>query len=322
VHHELLRACLPLLIALAVLCAIAQIVLRLSGARLHLRRLRDVHRCEAGGVQSLAFVLTLPIFLMVVMFIVQIGLMMVGLITVNTAAFAAARSAAVWIPAYLDPEEPENVLPGVAPGTPFVLDFNTVQSIQSPKHQKIFEAAALACVPIAPSRAIRETNTSVLGRTSADDGLVALYPTLVPSSTSNRVMPQRLRNKLAYSLQNTRVILTFLDKNSGAPGSERAGPTYNPYGHELANLNPPEFDYDPSEVGWQDPVTIEVRHQFRLLPGAGRFLARLLRRYDGRIDDVAPMIQQQGSIYTTELRGSATLTVEGLKSIRPHVQQQ
>lgn len=307
-HHELLKSCLPLLIALAVLFAIAQVVLRLSGARLHLRRLGDVHRCEAGGVQSLAFVLTLPIFLMVVMFIVQIALLMVGLITVNTAAFAAARSAAVWIPAYLGPaQEPENVLPDVVPGTPFVLDFNAAQS--SPKHQKIFEAAALACVPIAPSRAIRETNFSLLGRTDADDGLVALYPTLVPSSTSNRVMPQRLRNKLAYSLQNTRVILTFVDKNSSA------GPTYNP-------LNHPLVPYNSSEVGWQDPVTIEVRHQFRLLPGAGRFLARLLTRYDGRTDDVAPMIQQQGSIYTTELRGSATLTVEGLKSIRPYVQQQ
>jgi hypothetical protein len=310
VHHELLKACLPLLIALAVLFAMAQIVLRLSGARLHLRRLRDVHCCEAGGVQSLAFVLTLPIFLMVVMFIVQIGLMMVGLITVNTAAFAAARSAAVWIPAYLDPDvEPENVLPGVSPGTPFVLDLSAVQAGRSPKQQKIFEAAALACVPIAPSRAVREADLSVLGRTYADDGLLALYPTLVPSSASNRVMPRRLRNKLAYSLQNTRVIITFADKNSST------GPTYNPINHPLVA-------YNPSQVGWQDPVTIEVRHQFRLLPGAGRFLARLLTRYDGRTDDVAPTILQQGSGYTTELRGSATLTVEGLKSVRPYVQQQ
>jgi len=318
VNQELLKSCLPLLIALALLFAVAQLVARLSGARLHLRRLADVHRCEAGGVQSLAFVLTLPIFLVVLLFIVQIALVMIGMITVNTAAFAAARSAAVWIPAYLDPDEPANVLPGVAPGTPFVLDFSAAQS--SPKHRKIFEAAALACVPIAPSRAVRETDVSVLGRTYIDDAVLNLYPTLMPSWSSNPVMPQRLRNKVAYSLQNTRVVVTFVDKDSGASAGSRMGPTYNPPDGAVQLLDGSWRRHDDSEVGWQDPVTVEVRHQFRLLPGAGRFLARLLVRYDGRTDDVAPMIQQQGSIYTTELRGSATLTVEGLKSVRPYVQ--
>jgi len=307
VHHDLLKACLPSLVALAVLFAIAHSLVRFSGARIQLARLRDLHRCEAGGVQSLAFVLTLPVFLMVVMFIVQVALVMVGLITVNTAAFAAARSASVWIPAYTSELEPQNrLIPDISPGAPYVVDFGVAQS--SPKYTKIFEAAALACVPIAPSRAVRETDLSALGRTSADDGLVALYATLVPASASNSVMPQRLRNKLAYSLQNTRVIISFVDKNSAA------GPTYNPGGH-------PQVENFPNEVGWQDPVTIEVLHQFRLLPGPGRFLARLLTRYDGRTDTVAPTIRQQGIIHTTQLRGSATLTVEGLKSVRPHVQQ-
>lgn len=311
-HQELLRSLLPWLVALAVLFAVAQGIVRLSGARLRVGRLRDLHRCEAGGVQSLAFVLALPMFLAVVMFIVQIGLVMVGLITVNMAAFAAARSAAVWIPAYVSEIEAENRLPaGISQGTPFVLDFGVAQT--SPKYQKIFEAAALACVPIAPSRAIRETDQSVLARSDAANGLITLYPILVPSSASNSAMPQRLRNKLAYSLQNTRLVVSFVDKNSGAPASA-PGPTYNPFDH-------PDQLPVPSEVGWQDPVTIDVEHQFRLLPGPGRFLAKQLRRYDGRTDDVAPMIQQQGSTHTVPLRGSATLTIEGLKSIRPYVQR-
>lgn len=313
-HHDLLKACLPCLLALAVLFAFAQGLIRFSGARLNIARLREVHRCEAGGVQSLAFVLTLPIFLMVVMFILQVALVMIGLITVQTAAFAAARSAAVWIPAYLDPDEPQNVLPGIAPDSPFVVDVGASQS--SRKCQKIFEAAVLACAPIAPSRAMRETDISLLQRTRADEGLLALYPALVPSSAGNSVMPQRLRNKLAYSLQNTRLVISFVDKDSGAGPNSVRGPTYNPVDHP----EPDRVPYNPSEVGWQDPVTIEVRHEFRLLPGPGRYLAKMLTRYDGRTDDVAPLIQQQGSMHTTQLRGSATLTIEGLKSIRPHAQ--
>lgn len=316
-HQELLRSLFPWLVALAVLFAFAQGIVRFSGARMQFGRLRELHRCEAGGVQSLAFVLALPMFLAIVMFIVQIALVMVGLITVNMAAFAAARSAAVWIPAYVSEFEAENRLPaGISQGSPQVVDFGVAQS--SPKYQKIFEAAALACVPIAPSRAVRETDQSLLGRTRADEGLLTLYPMLVPSSASNSVMPQRLRNKLAYSLQNTRLTISFVDKNSGAGGASVPGPTYNPVDHPDSARVP----YIPSEVGWQDPVTIEVQHQFRLLPGPGRFLAKLVTRYDGRTDDVAPMIQQQGSIHTVPLRGSATLTIEGLKSIRPYVQPQ
>jgi hypothetical protein len=220
VHHQILIACLPSLIALALLFAAMQAVLRCSGAQLSLARLRDVHRCEAGGVQSLAFVLTLPLFLMIVLFIVQIALVLVGLITVNTAAFAAARSASVWIPAYVSDLEPENRLPiGIGPGTPFTIDVAMAQS--SPKYGKIYDAAALACVPIAPSRSVGG-DLSVLSGTAVDEALVNMYATLVPSSSSNGVLPQRLRNKLAYSLQNTRVIVRFEDKTQRRSHSVRS----------------------------------------------------------------------------------------------------
>ena len=50
-------------------------------------------------MQSLSFVLTLPLFIMVMMMIVQVSQLMIGMVVVHYAAFAAARSAAVWIPA-------------------------------------------------------------------------------------------------------------------------------------------------------------------------------------------------------------------------------
>ena len=50
-------------------------------------------------MQSLSFVLTLPVFILVMMMIVQVSQLMIGIVVVHYAAFAAARSAAVWIPA-------------------------------------------------------------------------------------------------------------------------------------------------------------------------------------------------------------------------------
>ena len=46
---------------------------------------------KPGSVQTLSFVLTLPIFIMVMMLIVQVSQLMIGLIVVHYAAYAAAR---------------------------------------------------------------------------------------------------------------------------------------------------------------------------------------------------------------------------------------
>ena len=74
--------------------------------RLGRRRLWSaLHRDEAGGVQSVSFVLTVPIFIMLMLLAVQITQVMIGLMTVHYAAFAAARSASVWIPARMEPFE-------------------------------------------------------------------------------------------------------------------------------------------------------------------------------------------------------------------------
>ena len=59
-----------------------------------------IARRPTGQRQSLSFVLTLPFFIMILLFIVQVSQLMIGQIVVEYAAFAAARAAAVWIPAY------------------------------------------------------------------------------------------------------------------------------------------------------------------------------------------------------------------------------
>jgi hypothetical protein len=100
-HRAMLTACLPWLTVLGVSVLMAYFLLRLSRARLELGRLKRLHREQTGGVQSLSFVLTLPIFIMVMLLIVQVSQVMIGIVVVHYAAFAAVRSAIVWIPADL-----------------------------------------------------------------------------------------------------------------------------------------------------------------------------------------------------------------------------
>src|SRR5207237_103139 len=66
------------------------------------RPILALHADERGSVQSLSFVLTVPVFIMLMMLAVQVTQLMIGEIIVNYAAFTAARSAAVWIPARIE----------------------------------------------------------------------------------------------------------------------------------------------------------------------------------------------------------------------------
>src|SRR4030095_3838611 len=52
---------------------------------------------EAGGVQSVSFVLTAPIFIMLMLLAVQITQVMIGLMTVHYAAFAAGPPRPAWV---------------------------------------------------------------------------------------------------------------------------------------------------------------------------------------------------------------------------------
>ena len=107
--RELIIACSPFLAGIAVSVVMLRVLIGLSGARLQPQRIRRLHRDERGAVQSLSFVLTLPLFVMIILFIVQLSQLTLGRLVVEYSAFAAARSAMVWIPASLgDDFETEN----------------------------------------------------------------------------------------------------------------------------------------------------------------------------------------------------------------------
>lgn len=316
--RAILEACLPALTALAAACALLAVLLWWSGGGWRGRRLWTLHRCQQGGVQSLAFVLTLPLLVMVLLFIVQVSQLMIGIMVVNYAAFAAARAASVWAPAMIDDgyaglggdADGQNELPpGISPGTPLPLSAATVAGSQSRKYEKIWTAAALACVSIAPSRATPDASSGGSAALRAAGAIQQLYPLFDPAGTTNPRIPQRLNHKVAYSFENTYVALQFEDRNSQPIDGTR---TYNPIGHPVAS-------YYPSEVGWQDPLTVTVYHDLALLPGAGRILGKLLVRADGRADRVAPRIKEERGVSKTRLTASATMTNEGVRSLRPYV---
>ena len=138
------------------------LVIQLAGGKWRWSRLRQMHRCESGSVQTLSFVLTLPAFMLLAMFIIQVSQVMIAIAIVHQAAFAAARSASVWIPA-------ATTLPGSSQvlELPNQLDSTDLGQTQFPqwgavpaqrrsvvlgsKTERIWRAAVIACAPAAPS---------------------------------------------------------------------------------------------------------------------------------------------------------------------------
>jgi hypothetical protein len=319
-YRAVLEACLPSLLYLVALLAGLFVLARIGGGRWQWSRLRTLHRCEQGGVQSLSLVLTLPFFVLFVLFVVQISQLMVGIAIVHYAAYAGARAASVWVPASIGNatgDEPANVIAAYAAqsGNRFRVSANGSNSV---KLQKICTAAVLACTPISPSRDLT-SNPQVPGWLSPlVASLQKLYPQLSGGEQNPRI-PRRLLNKVSYSAQNTSVVVEW----NAFPHPQRdidRGPTYNPIGH------PKHTNWNPSEVGWQDPLTVWVTHDFALLPGPGRFLAAKLVRADGGPDNVSGKIHLDRSrynepVYSISLTASATLVNEGYKSVMPYVQE-
>jgi hypothetical protein len=320
--RAMLLDCLPWLGLLAVLVGCAWLVVRLAGGRIEPSRLRQLHGDQEGGVQSLSFVLTMPFFVMVLMMIVQVSQLMIGTVVVHYAALAAARSAIVWIPANLGlgleqenqissyevaPDAPEQVFPELDPQA---ADYGPVQggltylvAPGSPKYSKIAAAAVLACMPIAPSRNLN-LDLPADGQAMVQT-LQAAYGSIVPSSSSNGAISSRIAHKLAYAMAATKVEVRFYHPNFEPP---------------LLCYNPPQGEFQPNELGWQDQVTVKVTHQYALLPGPGRLLAWIIRNPDGSLtnDTVAQSIQQVGGVYVYPLTAEATLGNEGEKSVLPY----
>lgn len=343
-NRAVLQALLPALAALAAGFILLRLLMRLSGASFEVRRLRTLHRSQKGAVQSLSFVLTLPLFIMIVMFIVQVSQLMIGIMGVHYATFAAARAAIVWTPARINGDsmgearEIENVLqPPLREERPLNLtftgsgtDFEGTSAYTSYKLEKILGAAALATAPVSPSRLmVNPVNCSQCGVQAW--AVQAMYQQLVPSSQGNTKIPERLLNKLSYAYWNTRVELAFFDRDT------LDGPTYNPREIVLYDGLPQQNDegnwirdWVPHEVGWQDPLRLTVTHDFALLPGPGRFLAKFIVQEGGGPDRVSSRIQIRGGTadsvpwtrpaYTVPISASATLTNEGFKPLLPYEQ--
>ncbi len=353
----ILDDCRPALFALGVALVALIVVIRQSGCRLDLRRLGQLHRCQRGGVQSLSFVLTLPVFVMLVMFIVQVSQLMIAQVVVNYAAYGAARSLAAWVPQHvvevepdagIDPfgfgSHPQNVIrhsrlaPGVSIGYWHVggtREDGFVGAAQGQATENIykldlpFRSAVAACATISPSRQLGLNLTS-----GARDHFLATR-TAWQQFAGPRVSASnsaRLYSKYSYSYWNTEIWVRFQNLDSNI------GPTHNP-------LNSPSHCYRSDEIGWRDPITVTVRHNLALLPGPGRFLAKYLVRPNGPPDLVSHRISQWAGprrqvgpgdaaatgngtphdprynkrVYTTTIWARATVTNDGVKSLVPYV---
>lgn len=301
--RSILEACLPWMGVLIVAFLLARLLLRFSGARLNLRRLAALHSDQDGAVQSLSFVLTLPLFVMIVLFIVQVSQLMIGIACVQYAAYAAARAAVVWVPSNTG-QETENQF------MPFRLDsqvqfydedgqdpkYTIDENSPSEKLQKIKLAAQLACMPISPSR---DTGLSVPGDYSDTlSAILNVYAMMDAGAVTNSRIPRRLENKLAYALAATDVQVSFMHRDDGIDV-----PLQPP------RIMPPDYPYN--EVGWQDPIKVTVTHHFALLPGPGRFLARST----GPDDMVSQSLVDRSGFYTRALSYSCILGNEGEKPL-------
>lgn len=331
-NREILVACLP---CFAVLCAamlVLRVLLAIGSQSWQWSRFREIHSCQRGGVQSLAFVLTMPMFIMVVLLIVQVSQLMIAQMVIHYAAFAAARSASVWLPASIDdPSREQNdyaevenrvgQMPSYSDGE--FTDYEVTSSSTSEKLWKVRAAALQGLMPLCPSRDLgARGNMPYLTNLAMANQQV--YATLVPASQSNSLLPRRITNKLNYADQNTRVIVEWRDSFDPAGRDPLDYISYNPRNHTCPDPEK-QSSFRETEIGWQDPITVYVIHQFALLPGPGRLLAAKLVSPNGIPDRVSPRINKTSldashTLYTTQIQAAVTMTNEGWKSVKPVIQ--
>lgn len=266
-------------------------------------RLRELHRCQEGGVQSLALVMTLPMFVGTLLLLIQLAQVLVGTLTVQYAAFAAARSAAVWITSSTQDPDPirsdQNELPMlIVRGQP--LDVTVGLQANSRKMREIQAAAVQACVAISPARSVQGPRSSPADVAAAVDAFL----TLQLLTTDPRIDRWRLAtsNRWSYAAANTRVRLAFL-------GQPVLSPTHNPVGHPLVPHN-------YQEAAWDESVTAVVQHEVSLVPGPGRWLFQ--NAIWGRVPaGLANNWTGSGRTDRVPVIGSSTMVLPGIQSLRP-----
>jgi hypothetical protein len=160
------------------------------------------------------------------------------------------------------------------------------------------------------------------------------YKALSPGTSWNTAIPRRLANKLAYSMTNTNIKLTFVHNNNATAWN--ADQTMDPplwavwpMNNNPAQQQQPVNVFQANEIGWQDSVTVTVTHQLALLPGPSRLLFSRAASATGQVDQVSGTITQTGSsyannpgsVYTYPLTAAATLGNEGEKPLLNYVYQ-
>ena len=298
-----IELCWPGLVTIAALLLVLRILVGLCGAQLNLARLRLLHRDQGGSVQSLSFILALPLFIMILMGIVQVSQMMIARIYVQYAAVAAVRSAVVWIPATMvDGDEGSNEIRDlVLDGQQDAAANGTYYRVAPGSHKafRVQMAAAQALMSIAPSRDTADgSDRSHLGNV-AIDAIERAYASLVPASQGDPSIGRRLANKLAYSLQNTAVEIRVFHS-----GSE---PELLPW-----DVPPDVGQFYPNEIGYKDSITVTVTHNMALLPGPGRMLARYFQETPPADVTVTPIAEKNNTL-VWPVRASATMSNEGLQ---------
>lgn len=188
-----------------------------------------------NGRSAIEFLLLLPIILSILLLILETALMVQAKFVVNYAAFCAVRSAIVWIPADAPGGEARNHIDRTDP--------------DSDKMQKIWRAAAFACVSISP-----HYSSSLVDRTGISDAsddqkdAVERIAAFFPSDGDGNVADS-FKNRLAYAFDSANTTIEIAAESSGS------------------------HDQSSGDYGDHDPVTVKVTHRFYLgIPLASRLM--------------------------------------------------
>ncbi len=93
------------LAALISLFVCGRLILTFIATRRRRRSPSALSSCEAGASYSLGFVITIPIFALLICLVVDLSLILIAKIGTMYSAYAAARSAVVWIPSGVTKDE-------------------------------------------------------------------------------------------------------------------------------------------------------------------------------------------------------------------------
>ena len=356
----------------AILLGGLRFLIAISGAQRRPRGFAGLHQDERGSVQSLSFVMTLPLFIMIMMAIIQIGQIMLAKVVVEYSALTATRAATVWMSQHtftrgkneqtgqLSQTEQRNCIGGKNVNFDRSKPIPTEITGDSSKCIRIALAAQLACLPICPSRwpSPDEPSLSVTHQ-KTHASLVKAYGAMAgeENTAPQDAISRRLKNKLAYTLANTQIEIEtehpendppfrpynhayqvnsayYLSQNQGgAPilGIEPLPPCNNGSSAGMCDKEvyyAPAYmgealSFEPNQIGWQDRITVTVRHHLALLPGPGKLLSKFIHGKAGT-RNIGEMVEQRegnqqteqdGVLYTWPLVAKASTINEGELSI-------